>query len=50
LLDDKDIFEIGGKNKTKKQIQNISNSFIVKNKIEIDSNEIIPLWIFGFLY
>jgi predicted AAA+ superfamily ATPase len=50
LVNDKYIFEIGGKNKTKKQIQNISNSFIVKDDIEIGSNEIIPLWIFGFLY
>jgi len=50
LVDDKYIFEIGGKNKTKKQIKNIENSFIVKDDIEVGSSNIIPLWIFGFLY
>jgi len=44
------IFEIGGKNKTKKQIKEIENSFIVKDDIEIGSNKVIPLWLFGFLY
>jgi len=44
------IFEIGGKNKTKKQIKNLENSFVVKDDIEIGSKDIIPLWVFGFLY
>ncbi len=44
------IFEIGGKNKTKKQIKEIENSFVVKDDIEIGSNKVIPLWLFGFLY
>ena len=44
------VFEIGGKNKTKKQIKNIEDSFIVKDDIEIGSNRVIPLWLFGFLY
>ncbi|WP_187647153.1 ATP-binding protein [Nitrosophilus labii] len=43
-------FEIGGKNKTKKQIKNIENAFIVKDDIEIGSKNVIPLWLFGFLY
>ena len=43
-------FEIGGKNKTKKQIKDIENSFIIQDDIEIGSNKIIPLWLFGFLY
>ena len=43
-------FEIGGKNKTKKQIKNIENAFIVKDDIEIGDKNIIPLWLFGFLY
>ena len=50
LVDDKYIFEIGGKNKTKHQIKNLENAFIVKDDIEIGSNEIIPLWVFGFMY
>jgi predicted AAA+ superfamily ATPase len=44
------IFEIGGKNKTKKQIKEIENSFVVRDNMEIGSNRIIPLWLFGFLY
>ena len=44
------VFEIGGKNKTKKQIKEIEDSFIVKDNIEIGSNKVIPLWLFGFLY
>ena len=43
-------FEIGGKNKTKKQIKDIENSFVVRDDIEIGSKKTIPLWIFGFLY
>ncbi len=43
-------FEIGGKNKTKKQIKNVENAFIVKDDIEIGSKNVIPLWLFGFLY
>jgi len=50
LVDDKYIFEIGGKNKTKHQIKNLEKAFIVKDDIEIGSNEIIPLWVFGFMY
>ena len=43
-------FEIGGKNKTQKQIKAIKNSFIVKDSIEFGSTNVIPLWLFGFLY
>ena len=44
------IFEIGGKNKTTKQIKGLDNSFVVRDDMEIGSNRIIPLWLFGFLY
>ena len=44
------IFEIGGKNKTKYQIKDLQNAFIVRDDIEIGSKNIIPLWLFGFLY
>jgi predicted AAA+ superfamily ATPase len=50
LIDDKFTFEIGGKNKTGKQIENIDHSFVVKDGIEIGSGKNIPLWLFGFLY
>lgn len=43
-------FEIGGKNKTKKQISTIQNAFVVKDNIEYGYQNIIPLWGFGFNY
>jgi len=50
LVADKYIFEIGGKNKSFKQIKDIENSFVVADDIEIGSGNKIPLWLFGFLY
>jgi hypothetical protein len=50
LVNQKFIFEIGGKNKTYKQIANIENSFIAADNIEIGYKNTIPLWLFGFLY
>lgn len=50
LVDEKYYFEIGGKNKTKKQLENRENSFVVKDNIEIGNGNTIPLWLFGFLY
>lgn len=43
-------FEIGGKNKGQRQIDNIPDSFIVKDDIEYGSNNIIPLYHFGLTY
>ncbi len=43
-------FEIGGKNKSFKQIKDVPNSFIVADDIEIGFGNKIPLWLFGFLY
>ncbi|MFA5620467.1 MAG: AAA family ATPase [Weeksellaceae bacterium] len=50
LVDEKYSFEIGGKNKTKKQLENKPDSFVVKDDIEIGNENTIPLWLFGFLY
>jgi predicted AAA+ superfamily ATPase len=50
LVDEKYIFEIGGKNKGFKQIKDLENSFVVSDDIEIGSTNKIPLWLFGFLY
>ncbi|MGB0879311.1 MAG: ATP-binding protein [Polaribacter sp.] len=49
-VNEKYSFEIGGKNKKQKQILNLDNAYIVKDKIEIGSYNNIPLWLFGFLY
>ena len=43
-------FEVGGKNKKQKQIQNIENSFVVKDDIEFGYMNILPLWHFGMTY
>jgi len=43
-------FEVGGRNKGKKQIQDISNGVVVKDDIEFGHGIIIPLWHFGLTY
>ena len=43
------LFEVGGQNKTNKQIQWISKSFLVKDNIVIGRGNEIPLWIFGLI-
>ena len=44
-------FEIGGKNKTRKQIKNnLENSYLVKDDIIYGEKDVIPLYLFGFLY
>ena len=50
IVNNKYTFEIGGKNKKQKQIEGIGNAYVVKDNIEIGSDNIIPLWIFGFMY
>jgi len=50
LVDEKYLFEVGGKNKSFKQIKDIENSFVVADNIEIGFGNKIPLWLFGFLY
>ncbi len=43
-------FEIGGRNKGKKQIAGIDNGYIVKDDIEYGHQNVIPLWQFGLTY
>ena len=43
-------FEVGGKNKKRKQIADIPNGYVVKDNIEFASDGVIPLWAFGLLY
>ncbi len=45
------IFEIGGRHKTKKQIQRApENSYLVKDDILYGNKREIPLYLFGFVY
>jgi len=46
---DDTIFEIGGKNKTLKQIKGIKNSFLVIDTDYTTDEKRIPLWLFGLL-
>lgn len=50
LINEKYVFEVGGKNKTFSQIANIKNSYLAVDEMEIGYKNRIPLWLFGFLY
>ncbi len=50
FVDNTYTFEIGGKNKKQKQISGIKNSYVVKDNIELGAMNVLPLWLFGFLY
>ena len=43
-------FEVGGKNKSQKQIKEAIRGYVVKDDIEYGSSNIIPLFNFGFNY
>lgn len=43
-------FEVGGKNKGQKQIQNVPNSYVVKDDIENGFLNVVPLWQLGLTY
>lgn len=43
-------FEIGGKNKSLKQIKTVGNGYVVKDDIESGFLNTIPLWYFGLMY
>jgi predicted AAA+ superfamily ATPase len=50
LVNNKFLFEIGGKNKSTAQIQGINNAYVVRDDIELGAFNTIPLWLFGFQY
>ncbi len=50
VVDEKFVFEIGGKNKGFGQIKDIPDSFVAADDIEVGFGSKIPLWLFGFLY
>lgn len=50
LIDQSITIEVGEKNKSKKQIAEIENSYLAKDGIEIGYEKIVPVWLFGFLY
>ena len=50
MVDNKYLFEIGGKNKTFEQIKDVQDSYLAVDGIDIGSRNRIPLWMFGLLY
>lgn len=50
LVDDKILFEVGGRNKTERQIKNELDAFLALDDIEVGYKKRIPLYLFGFLY
>lgn len=50
LVDDRYLFEVGGKGKSFEQIKDLPNSFVVNDGVETTRGNKIPLWLFGFLY
>jgi hypothetical protein len=50
LVNNQYAFEIGGKDKSKKQLVGVANAFIAADAIEVGYQNKIPLWLFGFLY
>jgi len=50
IVDGTYVVEIGGKNKSYKQIKDIESSYVVADDLEVGFGNKIPLWLFGFLY
>ena len=50
LIDNKHSFEIGGRNKSQRQIKSLNNAFLALDDMETGFRNEIPLWLFGFLY
>jgi predicted AAA+ superfamily ATPase len=49
-VNDKYVFEVGGKNKGHEQIMGTDNAYLALDNIEYGYANKIPLWLFGFLY
>lgn len=50
LVDDKYLFEVGGKGKTFDQISDEPDSFLALDDVEVGHGNRIPLWMFGLLF
>ena len=50
IVDEKYLFEVGGKDKSFNQIKEITDSFLAIDDVEIGRGNRIPLWMFGLLY
>lgn len=50
LVEDQYLFEIGGKNKSSRQLKSSQTGYLACDGIELGIGAKIPLWLFGFLY
>jgi len=50
IVNDKNVFEIGGASKSDAQLEGNPNGYVVSDDIEIGFDKKIPLWLFGFIY
>lgn len=50
LVDDRYLFEVGGRKKTYEQIADVANSYLAVDDTEVGHGHRIPLWLFGFIY
>jgi uncharacterized protein len=50
LVENRYLFEVGGKNKSFSQIANIPESYVLRDDEEYGVGKSIPLWLLGFLY
>lgn len=50
LVDEKYLFEIGGKKKHFNQIADLPDSYVIVDDTETGAGNRIPMWLFGFLY
>lgn len=50
FVDNKYTFEVGGKDKSKRQITGVKNAWVVKDDLEFPVGNELPLWMFGFIY
>ena len=49
-VDNKYIFEVGGKNKGREQIIGLENAYLALDNLEYGFGNKIPIWLFGMLY
>jgi len=50
FVDGQYTIEVGGKGKTRKQIQGVPDAYVAADNLEYGNDRKIPLWLFGFLY
>jgi predicted AAA+ superfamily ATPase len=50
MVDDRWLFEVGGRGKGFAQIKDMPDSYVVNDGVEVGIDNKIPLWLFGFLY